>query len=148
MQDWIEIYKLQYERIAQHENQRLAFSSLVIAITTAAVAFSAETELHTKILPFLFMAILLIWINFTAAIFVSKSRDWIKHHQARAAQILEDHLPEVKLTIAKIKKPDSDKDPGRRPNLQINLHIAILAIVIVYVLFSAWLELSKYVCSA
>jgi len=34
--DWKEIYKLQFERIAQHENQRLAFSSLVVAITTGA----------------------------------------------------------------------------------------------------------------
>lgn len=148
MSDFVEIYKLQYERIAQHENQRLTFSNFVVAITAAVLTFSSEIELQVKPLPFLLTALLLILINFIAIQFIEKSRFWIKHHQARAHEIIKDHLPEIGKTIAKIDKQNSDEDSFRRPNLQKNLHITIIIITAAYSLFTIWPKLSLLVCSA
>ncbi|MCF5884377.1 hypothetical protein K3H38_15710 [Aeromonas veronii] len=110
MPDFVEIYKLQYERIAQHENQRLAFSNLVIAITTTALAFATETSLQSNPVSFFLLIALLVIINITAIQFIAKSRFWIKHHQARAHAILNEHLPEANKTISKIEKINSDND--------------------------------------
>lgn len=148
MLDFVELYKLQYERIAQHENQRLAFSNLVIAITAAALAFATETKLQSDLVPFLLLTILLVIINVTAIQFITKSRFWIKHHQARAHAILHEHLPEAKKTISSVEKINSDNDVSKRPNLQRNLHISIIVITIAYSLFIIWPKISPIVCSA
>jgi len=145
--DFVEIYKLQYERIAQHENQRLAFSNLVIAITTTALAFATETSLQSNPVSFFLLIALLVIINITAIQFIAKSRFWIKHHQARAHAILNEHLPEANKTISKIEKINSDNDLYKRPNLHKNLHITIIVITILYSLFIAWPKISPIVCS-
>ena len=148
MQDAVDIYKLQYERIAQHENQRLTFSNIVVATTSASLAFSTGTKLQADLIPCLLMAILLILINLIAIQFIAKSRFWIKHHQARAHAILNEYIPEVGRTISSIEKLNSDNDSFRRPNLQRNLHIAIIVITSAYGLFSIWLKIVSFVCSA
>jgi len=58
----------------------LAFSSLVITITIAALAFFLEEEKADELLFFL-MAVLLLIINFAAIQFIEKSTIWIKLHQ-------------------------------------------------------------------
>ena len=148
MSDVVEIYKLQYERIAQHENQRLTFSNLVVVITVAVLTFSAETKLQAEPLPFFLIAILLVLINFIAIQFIGKSRFWIKHHQARAHAILSEHLPDISGIIKSIEKPNSDADSSRRPNLQRNLHLTIIIITTAYSLFFVWPIIASFVCSA
>ena len=149
MPEWAEIYKLQYERIAQHENQRLAFSSLVVAITTGALAFiSAETKPISNPIQFFLLTSLLVLINVTAVQFISKSRSWVKHHQTRARAILIKFSPETYQVIETIKKTNSDQDQFRRPNLQRNIHLIIIAITLISALNFSWPYIKPLICSA
>jgi len=132
--DWKEIYKLQFERIAQHENQRLAFSSLVVAITTGALAWAASEKSVPSAYQTIVLMALLILINYMAILFVDKSRFWIKHHQERAKKLLALGSPDVIAAIASVDKIDSNNDKSRRPNLQRNLHILLIACTVLYVL--------------
>lgn len=139
MAEWTGVYELQYERIAQHENQRLAFSSLVIAITTGALAFiSSESKPLSSSFQFLLLISLLLAINITAIVLISKSRYWIKLHQERAKQILIKFSPDISDIIDSIEKANSDKDKFRRPTLQKHIHIIIIAITLFYALDYSW----------
>lgn len=136
--DWKEIYKLQYERIAQHENQRLAFSSLVVAITTGALAWVAAEKTIPNAFQMLVLVVLLILINYMAILFVDKSRFWIKHHQKRAKNLLALGPPAVIAAIGSVDKIESNDDKKRRPNLQRNLHKYLIVCTVVYALSYIW----------
>jgi hypothetical protein len=43
-EDWRIYYKLQYDRIAHHEQQRLTFSNIVVAITAFLVTFGFSIQ--------------------------------------------------------------------------------------------------------
>lgn len=81
---YIDMLKLQYERIAYHENQRLTFSSLVLTIIAAMFTFflSKSNDISQGVSYFLLG--FLILINVFAAIFIIKSWQWVKFHQERA----------------------------------------------------------------
>lgn len=142
--DWKEIYKLQYERIAQHENQRLAFSSLVVAITTGALAWVAAEKALPNAFQMAVLIVLLILINYMAILFVDKSRFWIKHHQNRAKNILALGPPALVAAIGSVDKIDSNDDKKRRPNLQRNLHKYLIVCTVMYALPYIWQVLRTY----
>ncbi|UYU33359.1 hypothetical protein [Siccibacter colletis] len=145
---YIDLLKLQYERIAQHENQRLMFSSLVLTITLAVVAviFSKDNEITAGL--FVSLCFLLIVINVFACLFVRKSRYWIKFHQKRARIILSEYNPELKAAVyndgkksgetccknghgqQSPEKPNSDLDIFKRPGLQLYLHAVLIIFLI------------------
>ena len=138
---WRDIYKLQYQRIAQHENERMRFSNVVIVVTSAVLAYSSKLDatLPQNCSLALVVGLLLIAINFTAIQFISKSRYWIKFHQRRAKNLLESNAKEIFESIYSVEKIDSDDDVFRRANLQKNLHIVIILITIIGILFSFFL---------
>jgi len=136
--EWKDIYLLQYERIAQHENQRLAFSSLVIAVTTGALAWVTADKVVSNTFQMLVLVVLLVLINYMAMLFVDKSRFWIKHHQARARKLLALGPPELIAAINSVDKVNSDDDKNRRPNLQRNLHKFLIVCTVVYALPYMW----------
>ncbi|MCR4456995.1 MULTISPECIES: hypothetical protein [Pseudescherichia] len=143
---YMDMLKLQYERIAHHENQRLTFSSLVLTITAAMFTFflSESNDISQGVSDFLLG--FLILINLFAAIFIIKSRQWVKFHQERARFLLkkynealfnsvyndadtkskntieEDVLPHPPL------KKSSKFDFLKRPGLQSYLHVSIIII--------------------
>lgn len=134
---YIDIIKLQYERVSHHENQRLTFSSLVLTITlalmTAILTFNNEVKFSFSLVA----CFLLISINYIAVVFIRQSRVFIKLHQERARFIMRKYNPSlfsalyndegvVSLTESENERPplkkDSNKDSSRRPELQIFLH--------------------------
>ncbi|EKY3117842.1 hypothetical protein SMY46_000561 [Cronobacter turicensis] len=144
---YMDFIKLQYERIAHHENQRLTFSSLVMALTTALlpVLFVVDNKPGTAVI--IYVCALLIIINWIAIKFVSKSREWVKLHQGRARYILNKYNPDLARNIyndegtappsdpAEQRPPlkrDSDKDTSRRPSLQIYLHAFLIGAVVIF----------------
>ncbi|HGC6390869.1 TPA: hypothetical protein ACI00M_004079 [Cronobacter dublinensis] len=148
---YIDLIKLQYERIAHHENQRLTFSSLVMALTTALlpVLFAVDKTPGSTVIGF--ACVLLIIINCIAVKFVSKSREWVKFHQRRARHILNKYNPELAASVYNDgnnaspadsmeqlppSKRDSDKDPARRPSLQIYLHYFLIGAVVIFLFFN------------
>lgn len=147
MNDWLEVYKLQYERIAQHENQRLTFSSLVIAISTATLAFaSSNLSSSLNLIQFSLLLSLLIAINIFAIQFVSKSRYWVKFHQERAKKLLAGATEDIKVAIEGVEKKNSDKDVFRRPNLQKNLHLCTIVVIVLFALSYSWSFIKPLVC--
>ncbi|GEK54517.1 hypothetical protein [Pseudoalteromonas espejiana] len=132
---WVDIYKLQYERIAQHENQRLIFSNIVVVISTAILALFIKSTEELSIISNIWLAMILVFLNAVASIYIKKSRSWIKFHQNRARKILKASNPEIMKIYEDENKPDSDQDKERRPNLQIIMHLVIvflgLAIIII-----------------
>jgi len=59
---YIDLIKLQYERIAHHENQRLTFSSLVMALTTALlpVLFAVDKTPGSTVIGFVCALLIII----------------------------------------------------------------------------------------
>ncbi|EOT1169150.1 hypothetical protein NMY27_08390 [Cronobacter dublinensis subsp. beijingensis] len=59
---YIDLIKLQYERIAHHENQRLTFSSLVMALTTALlpVLFAVDKTPGSTVIVFVCALLIII----------------------------------------------------------------------------------------
>lgn len=137
MSEAVEVLKLQYERVAQHESNRLVFSNMVILITTAVLAYSGETKFHESPIPFTVMMALLLLINFSALIYIKRSRFWVKHHQERARVILALFLGSIKFAIEKVEKPNSDKDFFRKENLEKINHIGIIMVIVIYLVL-AW----------
>ena len=74
-------YKLQWERIVHHEDQRIRFSSMIAAASVAGIGiivkFTSETNLGNLIVA----CVVLSAANILAIIFCRKSRRWIKYHQ-------------------------------------------------------------------
>lgn len=125
---WEAYHKLQYERIAQHENQRMQFSGMVAGGSVAVFAFLASGTHH--ILGTAVVCAAVVLINIAAAFFVDKSRAWVRFHQKRARRILEHHNKDLLDLIdsdCENRKPDSDRDRDRRTELQKRLHFALVA---------------------
>ncbi|NHV09035.1 hypothetical protein G9X43_04055 [Cronobacter turicensis] len=144
---YIDLVKLQYERIAQHENQRLTFSTLVMALTTALLPILFIVENKPGAAVIIYVCELLIIINAVAIVFISKSREWVKLHQERARYILNKYNPDLARNVyndegtappsdpAEQRPPlkrNSDKDTSRRPNLQICLHAFLIGAVAIF----------------
>lgn len=143
---YIDMLKLQYDRIAHHENQRLTFSGLVLTITAAMFTFflSINNSISQDVIHFLLG--FLILINFFATIFTIKSRQWVKFHQKRARFLLKkynealfnsvynDADTKSKNAIEKDVLSDpplknsSKLDFLKRPSLQAYLHASIIII--------------------
>ncbi|MDH0063388.1 hypothetical protein [Leclercia adecarboxylata] len=144
---YMDMVKVQYERMAHHENQRFLFSSLVMTVTTTllTILFAVDAKLTFKITTL--ASVLLIIINIFAILFIIKSRYWIKLHQGRARHIIEGYNPRLAESVYNDEgskkqhksflprpplKLDSNKDYSRRPNLQILLHLALIIAVFVF----------------
>jgi len=128
---WIEVYKLQYERIGQHENQRLNFSNLVLVSSCAALALGAGLKGEQNFFSACYLALLVVAINVVAIIHAGKARFWVKFHQAKARELLRSYDTKLLSVLGRTPKPDSNKDYMRRPELQKILHgvFVILAIM-------------------
>lgn len=131
-ENWLVCYKLQYERIAQHESQRLIFSNMVLVVSCAIFSFGSRFDNELSIFSSCYLAILVSAINWVAIKHTSKSRFWVKFHQKRAKELLEKFDGELLLTLNKVKKPDSNKDPRRRPELLKMLHETLIILSIIF----------------
>ena len=134
---WKDLYKIQYERIAKHEDERLRFSGLVVIITSAVLAYLSKIDV-VNVPILLLMRGFLVAINLTAIQFIRKSRYWVGFHQKRAKALLENNSEKLFIQLYSVEKKDSEGDLFRRPNLQINLHNAILVITILHILITAF----------
>jgi amino acid transporter len=132
-EDWRIYYKLQYDRIAHHEQQRLTFSNIIVAITAFLVTFGFPFNNNT----FLYVNIVMtsafaIIINIGAIIFIDKSRHWIKFHQERARKIGEIAFSDISEEMSNVSKIDSDFDLWNRTEIQKLTHKVIIILLIVY----------------
>jgi phosphate/sulfate permease len=122
----LDYYKLQWERIAHHEDQRLRFSSMIAAGSIAGIGliarFSQDIDLESMIIACLVISI----ANLLAIIFSVKSRMWVKYHQKKATQLSEELEPGITDIIKVVEKPDSDKDPFRRELIFSYLHFGFI----------------------
>lgn len=144
---YIDLVKLQYERIAQHETQRLNFSGLVLTLTTAVFAVMITVSSDKSVSMFIIMSVFLIVINLAAVLFVYEARGWVKFHQSRARSILKKYNPDLLVAIYNDsnnqlpqntdapKKKDSGKNLFNRVNLQMVLHISLIVITFAIICF-------------
>ena len=118
-------YKLQWERIAHHEDQRLRFSGIISAGSIAGIGllvrFSENIDPSNLTIGYL----VIIATNLLGIIFASKSRDWVKHHQNKSKEISEKIGGCMKSILDEIEKPDSDNDPFRRELIFRHLHLLL-----------------------
>ena len=154
---YIDILKLQYDRVAQHENQRLTFSGVILTITSA--VFTVLLSLNNSFAgaAFLFLTLFLVIINIFACVFIYKSRGWVKFHQERARFILQHCNPELMKVVYNDKKDkkenctetgnavnaplpplkkNSNDDLLKRPGLQLYLHATIIIFLICFALYN------------
>lgn len=127
-----EYYKLQYERIAQHEGRRMQFSNLAIVTSSAIITIGIRLNCDEAFGVSILISILLIAINISAILFIDKSREWVKFHQERAKKILEEYDEKLLTIITSINKQDSSKDPFSLINIQKYLHKSLLGLAVLY----------------
>jgi hypothetical protein len=129
---------------------------MTITTTLLTILFAVENKLTPVIVCFL--CFLMILINYIAINFVLKSRYWVKVHQNRARYILNKYNPELAKSIYNDEgvrqqpdlgipnpplKMDSNKDPFRRPNLQVWLHIFLILAMFIFIIIKY--ELYSYI---
>lgn len=131
MNNWFDYYKIQYDRIKQHEDQRMQFSNIVIITSSAIFTFGARLGCDQVLLSIL-LYVLVFSINWAALKFIDKARCWVKFHQKRARVIMEKHAEEFQLLIDSVGKPDSDLDSERRPEIHKILHKALMGLAIAF----------------
>lgn len=131
--EWKEYYKLQYERIQQHESQRVQFSGLVVAGSITALVLLLRINDSVSSDGLAYAAVSISIVNIICIFFVLKSRFWVKFHQKRAHLILKEYQPELTALIIEKgpKKPNSDVDLFSRVNLQIYLHLFLAAFPVI-----------------
>jgi len=131
MEYWFDYYKLQYDRIEQHENQRLLVTNFILAISTAIFLLGSKIE-NISVAHSLILSVIIILLNYLAIEFINKSRYWIKFHQKRARTILEHNDKEMLNIINTVEKIDSNQDIKRRPQLQKNIHYLLMILAVAY----------------
>lgn len=127
-----EYYKLQYDRISQHENRRMQFSNIAIVISSGIITIGIKLNCDQAFAISILIAILLIAINVSAIQFIDKSKEWINFHQERATKIMETYALELYEIIKSIDKPDSIKDNNSLINIQKHLHQSIILLALIY----------------
>ncbi|MGF1497286.1 MAG: hypothetical protein ACFB8W_10745 [Elainellaceae cyanobacterium] len=127
-----EYYKLQYDRIAQHEGRRMQFSNLAIVTSSAVITIGIRLDCGQAFGVSIVIAVLLIAINVAAILFIDKSRQWIKFHQLRAKKILEKYDQDLNEIVESVEKADSSKDPLSLINIQKYLHMSLLGLAVLY----------------
>ena len=102
-------YLLQYERVGQEENQRLQFSSFVIAAPVVALGVLTTTSpnLSKTLLGVPLGAV--FFANLIAIVHARRSRSWVKFHQQRARKVLDKISPTSADMEQNESKPGSDK---------------------------------------
>ncbi len=141
IQDWRDYCRLQYERIAQHENQRLTFTNVVLVVSSALLLFGARLP-DPSALNITLLSLLIIAINYAAMKFIDESRHWVKYHQDHARYARRKFAPDLpgvqlppadappELTPSPQEKKDSDRNPFRRAELQKLLHGALIVLAV------------------
>lgn len=132
-------YLLQYERIAQHEGQRLQVSNFVVAGSVVGLGVVATDPSHLSTAAF-FVPIAIVLVNALAIVYAWNSRKWVKFHQSRARAVLyrlspslwkfqsDDfaiQLPGGEETVSKV---DSDRAAFRGQLTQSYIHGVLMAI--------------------
>lgn len=149
LQDWRDYHRLQYDRIAQHENQRLTFTNVVLVVSSAVFLFGTRIPEVTS-LQLTVLSILVVLINFAAIMFIDESRYWVKYHQNRAkfarkrfgSDLPSDEPESGEKAYDFVPKPQnkkySDSNPFRRTELQKIIHLALIAIAVL-IAATTWL---------
>lgn len=119
-------YKLQWERIAYHEDQRMRFSAMVAAGSIAGIGliarFSKEMDNEATAVACTVVGV----ANLLAIVFARKSRQWVRYHQEKAEQLSEELEPGITDILKRIDKPNSNIDPFRRELIFTYLHILFI----------------------
>ena len=132
MEHWFDYYKLQYDRVAQHENQRLLVTNFIVAISTAIFLLGTKIDGMNNLYYITILSIIVIALNTLAIQFINKSRYWVKFHQFRAKIILHHNDEKMLKVINQIKKRDSNKDKRRRPQLLKGIHYILIILALAY----------------
>ncbi len=127
-------YKLQWERIAHHEDQRLKFSSMIAAGSIAGIGLVARFSEQIGLESMVVSCFALCAANILAVMFCRKSRMWVKYHQKKAEQLSEELEPGISEIIKKVDKPNSEDDVFRRERIFIYLHVAFIIASIALIL--------------
>jgi len=123
-------YQLQYQRIAQHESGRLQVSNFVVAASVVALGILA-LPIGNVCLAAYGVPLSVVAVNSFAIIYATRSRHWVKLHQARAAKVLERLSPSLKELQTQadqaVKRVNSDKSPLRSQLVQAYIHGTLAA---------------------
>jgi hypothetical protein len=126
-------WRLQWDRNAQLEEQRLSVSNFVVAGSVVALGIFAATPAATGLTAWL-LAIAVAVSNVLAAIYSNRSEQWARLHKARASKLLTEnwgYLAELQKRVEiERPRPHNSTSPARRQNLQLWIHIVLALVAI------------------
>jgi uncharacterized membrane protein YbhN (UPF0104 family) len=105
-------FEYQTERQAQLEQQRLTFTSIIVTISVLAFTLAFDNDAKLNAMNGILLPIVIIFANFVAIIYTTKSRAFIKLHQERRAIALKKFSP----ALAAIDKEVDEK--RYKPNFE------------------------------
>lgn len=123
-------HQLQYDRIAQLEQQRLTMTNFVIGLSIISFSFAFSDINKLNIINAIGLPIVIIISNIFAMLYTSRSRKFIKMHQKRAEKAREIFSPRLNIISNEVPKIDSNRDLFNRTRLQIYLHVLLIIIAI------------------
>jgi hypothetical protein len=134
----LSFYRLQYDRMASHENARIQVTSFVL--TGSVVALGVMTVATSEAQFTLGVLALVIAVNVLAACHVWNTRRWVKIHQARA-EIAASALAGQEVHTIKVQA-DAEfgvGSEGRMRNLLLRSGNLLTAMHSSVALFAIWL---------
>jgi len=131
-------HQLQYDRIAQHEQQRLSVSSFVVGFSILSFTIGFNDIRQLNLINGLFLPIIISAANYFAAVYAEKARYFVKMHQDRAKEVRAMFAPELNQINSSVGKVDSNTDRLNRTNLQMYMHylfiVVAIATIVIYIL--------------
>ena len=129
-EDFRMYHQLQYDRIAQLEQQRLTMTNFVIGLSIISFSFAFSDIDKLNIINAIGLPAVIIISNIFAMLYASRSRIFIKMHQKRAEKAREIFSPNLNSISKKVPKINSNRDPFNRTRLQIYLHVLLIVVAI------------------
>lgn len=131
-------HQLQYERIAELEQQRLTMTNFVVGVSIISFTFAFSDMGKLNVINAMALPIIIIISNIFAMLYTSRSRKFIKMHQQRAEKARERYSPELNQINKAVSKIESSRDPFNRTRLQAYLHILLIAIALLPMFIFLW----------
>ncbi|HEX5734464.1 MAG TPA: hypothetical protein VF131_16630 [Blastocatellia bacterium] len=118
-------YQHQYERVSRLEDQRLAITNIVMALSTGALAFGFSDLSKVTVVNGIGLPAMIAVSNLFAIGYLLRTREFIRTHKKRARRVLEIHAPDL-FELNKSLTWSEEPFYKNRTFIQVSLHILLM----------------------
>jgi len=88
-------FEHQYDRMAKHEDNRLAITNYVLTVSALAFTFGYQNATQITIITGIGLPVIVMLVNIFAILYIERTAEFMNVHQDRARTLLEIYAPEL-----------------------------------------------------